>query len=265
MKASRRDLPARDSSGSGGSGDASRSDGVHHPRRHRDGRASGAGSCAGPGRWHAAFSVAPCRLPTRRPACSAARCRRARGASRGGRSHPEGRRGSSRPRRREGRSACSWIDPGRHRPSAAGGDSPAPHSLVRGPFRPCREPGSWPRRFPRTRASGSRALGTSRGPRSLQSRMYLVDGNFAQGEAMLNGSVGSRERLAGGDHPRGRGEPRASTPRSCGTTIDRLRPPSWTGRAKEMRSVSSRRRRPRSPSASDPVSDRGRSRRARTG
>jgi hypothetical protein len=82
------------------------------------------------------------------------------------------------------------------------GEIPSPpHQLLRGPLVPGQVSGVMAQPVPpdaRFGESGPRDLAETQ---DLQARMYLVDGNFAHGEGMLNRSVGSLERVTGGDHP----------------------------------------------------------------
>lgn len=85
-------------------------------------------------------------------------------------------------------------------PVLPAGMSPAPYALVRGSV------SSVPGALLASPVPADARFGEP-GPRDLagtlesQSQLYLVDGIYPQGEAMLNGSVAIRERLAGGDAP----------------------------------------------------------------
>jgi hypothetical protein len=78
---------------------------------------------------------------------------------------------------------------------------PPPHQVLRGPLLPGQASGLMAQPVPpdaRFGESGPRDLAETQ---ELQARMNLVDGNFAEGQGMLNRSVGSLEQATGGDHP----------------------------------------------------------------
>jgi hypothetical protein len=61
---------------------------------------------------------------------------------------------------------------------------------------------------------------------NFQARLYLVDHNFAQGETMLNQSMGIREEMVGRIHHEVAGASRP-TRSFCATTTAMRRPPTW--------------------------------------
>jgi hypothetical protein len=77
---------------------------------------------------------------------------------------------------------------------------PPPNQVLRGPLLPGQVSGM-------TQPIPANARFGEAGPRDLaetqdqQARINLVDGNFPEGEGMLNRSVGSLEQATGGDHP----------------------------------------------------------------
>ena len=105
-------------------------------------------------------------------------------------------------------------------------------------------------RLPQEHASGSRGLPRSTHGLNFQGRLYLVDHNFAQGETMLNQSVGIREEMVGRVHPEVAGalETDAKLLRHYNRNATAA---DMETRAKEIRTKLERRRRPRSPIASD--------------
>jgi hypothetical protein len=78
---------------------------------------------------------------------------------------------------------------------------PPPHQLLRGPMLPGQVSGVMAQPVPPDARFGESAPRDLAETQDLQGRMNLVDLNFAEGQGMLNRSVGSLEQATGGDHP----------------------------------------------------------------
>jgi hypothetical protein len=78
---------------------------------------------------------------------------------------------------------------------------PPPNQLLRGAIMPGQVSGLMAQPVPPDARFGESAPRDLAETQDLQSRIYLVDGNFAEGEGMLNRSVATREQVTGGDHP----------------------------------------------------------------
>jgi hypothetical protein len=78
---------------------------------------------------------------------------------------------------------------------------PPPHQLLRGSLLPGQVSGLLAQPAPSDARFGEPGPRDLAETQDLQSRTYLVDGNFAEGEGLLNRSVATQERVTGGDHP----------------------------------------------------------------